>query len=377
MGGLLSPRAALVPLLLAGAGCAQYAPFDSAGHLRQAYATQLGPERARTIGVPFELDETVIAFLDRRFRPSGSEAKRATDIVDFVFQDLGLEYSLWPTRDAVATFHARQANCLSFVNLFVGISRRHRLDSFYVEVSDARRWSHAQGTVVSQGHIVAGLTVGGELRTYDFLPYRSKPYRIFKPIDDVTAAAHFYNNLAAEALLDGRLEEATRFAVIAAGIAPRFPKALNNLGVAHARRGDFEAAEAVYRQGLEVDPEDPGLLTNLLRLHQQAGRRQEAEEIVARLERLEISSPHFLVYRGREELYRGSAARAIELLRQALRLESELPDVHVALAEAYLAAGDLARARHYARRALALDATSREARRLLTMIGERGEREGT
>ena len=64
--------------------------------------------------------------------------------------------------------------------------------------------------VVSQGHIVAGMYLDGVLRTFDFLPYRQKAYKDFKPIDDLTAAAHYYNNLGAEALLGRRPRRAPR-----------------------------------------------------------------------------------------------------------------------------------------------------------------------
>jgi tetratricopeptide (TPR) repeat protein len=353
-------------------GCvSSYRPFDSAAYLRDLYGERVGDARARTIRVPFELDDAVRSYLDPRLKPSGSEVRRASDIVDFVFGDLGLQYRLQPTRDAIGTFRTREANCLSFVNLFIGISRLFRLDSFYVEVHDAQRWSHAQGLVVSQGHIVAGMRVGGELRTYDFLPYRPKAYRNFRPIDDLTAAAHFYNNLSAEALLAGDLGQALVHAETAAAIAPTFSKALNNLGLCHARRGDLEVAERTYRRGLEIEPEDPGLLTNLMRLYQESGRREEIEALARRLEELEIASPTFYVFRGREALLAGDPERALEHLKQALRIESELPDVHVALAETYVALGDFERARHHLQRALRLDATHLAARKLLAMIGER------
>jgi Flp pilus assembly protein TadD len=362
-----SPLLPLVACVLA-AGCGEYRAFDSVDYLRQRYAERVGPARAAEIGVPFELDEELAAYLAKRLKPAGGEVRRAADITDFVFYDLDLQYRLRPTRDAVGTFRSREGNCLSFVNLFVGIARSNRLNAFYVEVIDAQRWSHAQGSVLSQGHIVAGMNVDGELRTYDFLPYAAKSYRDFRPIDDLTAAAHFYNNLSAEALLAGDLAAATALAGTATAIAPDFPKAINNLGVCHARAGRAAEAEREYLRGVELAPEDPALLTNLLRLYQQTGQETKAAPLVERLEGLKVANPFFYIYRGEEALARGDARRALEMMAEALRRESELPEVHVGLAEAYLALGDLDRARHHVNRALKLDATHPEARRLLTMV---------
>jgi Flp pilus assembly protein TadD len=351
------------------AACAEYARFDSVDYLRSQVAKEIGSERAGRVEVPFELDEQIDAYLARRLSPTGGEIRRAADINDFVFYDLDLKYALRPTRDAIGTFRAREGNCLSFVNLFVGIARAHRLNAFYVEVVDAQRWSYSQGTVLSQGHIVAGVNVDGLLRTYDFLPYQAKSYRNFAPIDDVTATAHYYNNLGAEALLDGDLDRAIGRIQTAAEIAPRFHKALNNLGVCRLRTGDAQGAEAAYRRGLAVEPNDPALLMNLLRLFQQTGRREEVGPLLDQLDRLRVANPFFYLFRGQEALTRGETDKALEYMAEALRRESEIPEIHIGLAQAYLAAGDLDRARHHLGRALKLDATNPEARRLLAMIG--------
>ena len=359
----------LAATLAALAACAEYAQFDSVDYLRSQFGKQIGNERAGQVAVPFELDTQIDSYLAGRLKPSGGEIRRAADITDFVFYDLDLKYALRPTRDAVETFRAREGNCLSFVNLFVGIARSNRLNAFYVEVVDAERWSYSQGTVLSQGHIVAGMNVDGQLRTYDFLPYQTKSYRDFSPIDDVTATAHFFNNLGAEALLDGDLTGATRQIRLASEIAPEFYKALNNLGVCRLRAGDAKGAEAAYRRGLAIEPDDPALLMNLLRLFQQSGRKDEVEPLLKQLDGLRVSNPFFYLFRGQEALSRGDTATALEYMVEALRKESEIPEVHLGLAQVYLAMGDLERARHHLGRALKLDATNTAARRLLTMIG--------
>jgi Flp pilus assembly protein TadD len=362
-------RAALA-LALLGLGCSTYQPFDSTHFLRRQLAQRLGADRAGAIGVPFELDQDLLDYLATRLKPSGGEVRRAADIVDFVFNNLDLQYRLRPTRNAIDTFAAREGNCLSFVNLFVGIARNSRLNAFYVEVIDAQRWSYSQGTVLSQGHIVAGMNVDGNLRTYDFMPFSPKSYRDFQPIDDLAATAHFYNNLGAEALLDGNLARGSELIRTATEISPRFSKAINNLGVSRLRANDVAGAEVAYRRGLEIEPENPALLTNLLRLLQQTGRRNEAEPLLAHLEELKVSNPFFYLYRGQEALARGQNQKALEYMVEALRRESELPEVHVGLAQVYLVVGDLDRARYHVGRALKLDATHPEARQLLAMLSK-------
>lgn len=362
----------LSPLLLAAllaAGCSQYKPFDTVTYLRQQYAKEVGAQAAARIEVPFELDDQIRASLGKLPRLT-SELRRINQVNDFIFEGLDLQYSLTPTRDAVATYRTREGNCLSFVNLFVGVARQLGLNPSYVEVTDLQKWNHRDGMVVSQGHIVAGMYLDGVLRTFDFLPYRRKAYRDFQPIDDLTAAAHFYNNLGAEALLGGDLDRARELLTTATRIAPRFDKAINNLGVAQARGGHPEEALETYQRGLAIVPDDATLLVNMARSLQQLGRQQEASQLLTKIEGINTTNPFFFIYQGEMALGRGDTEKALDYMVRALRLDSELPEVHLGFVKVYLALGDTEKARHHLGRALKLDATNQDALHYARMLGQ-------
>lgn len=341
--------------------------FDSADHLRDRYAQMAGPEGG-TITVPFEIDEKIREDVRQRLNPAQSERRRTDQVLDYVFGWLELRYALSPTRDAVGTYESREGNCLSFVNLFVGIARELRLNPFYVEVNDLQRWDFSEGSVISHGHIVAGMRIDGELSTFDFLPYRPKSYRDFQPISDVKATAHFYNNLAAEALMAGNTATALEHVKVAVTLAPDFDKALNNLGVIWLRLGERERALETFDRGLEQDPMNVALLTNAARAYQEMGRGDEADELLARLEGVHQTNPFFYLYRGEMALARGDFGTALDYMRQAYRQGSEIPEVHVGLVKVYLAMGDRQKALHHVERALKLDATHAEARRYAAML---------
>ncbi|HEX3126018.1 MAG TPA: tetratricopeptide repeat protein [Thermoanaerobaculia bacterium] len=369
---LLRPPSAavLLAVLLSAGACVHYQEFDSTGHLRQQYAQQVGPQLAAGIEIPFEITPELRQALQQRLRQAPSERSKINEVLRFIFEDLKLSYSLTPTRNAVETFRTQQGNCLSFVNLFVGVAREQGLNPFYVEVTDYQKWNHREGMVVSQGHIVAGMYLEGELKTYDFLPYRPKAYKKFNPIDDLRASAHYYNNLGAEALMAGDLEKAKQLLDIAVGIAPRFEKAINNMGVALARGGQPEKALEMYQKGLEIDPENPMLLTNLTRLYQQTGRGAEADQLLAKLEESNASNPFFFVYQGEMALSRGENDKALDYMVRAMRQDSELPEVHVGFVKVYVALGDLEKARHHLERALKLDATNQDALQYARLLGQ-------
>jgi tetratricopeptide (TPR) repeat protein len=350
------------------AACSTYQPFDTQAHLEATFETTLQPDLRERVAIPFELSPATRAAVQERLSPAGSERARADAIEAYIFSALGLSYALTPTRDADGTFASRQGNCLSFVNLFVGIGRLQRLNPFYVEVQDYQRWNYRDGIVVSRGHIVAGMTIDGQLSTFDFLPYRPKAYRDFEPIDDVTAIAHFYNNLGAEALMAEDVETARPNLEIAHALAPDFEKAINNLGVAHLRQGRAAEAVALYERGLELHPESVPLLNNLARAYQELGDTARADALLARLESINRTNPYFYLYRGDVALAAGRLDEALQYMREALRIDTESPEVHVGLAKVYLAQGDLERARHHLDRALKLDATHDEARRYAALL---------
>lgn len=370
---VLDPRpGVLLAWVALVAGCATQSPtFDSVSHLREEFSERTDLAAPEDILVPFELDEDLVALLDATMKPAPRETYRLEQVNDFIFRKLQLQYALRPTRNAMETYRAREGNCLSFVNLFIGVARHNRLAPFYVEVVDQQRWRHQNGMVLSQGHIVAGMYVSGELRTFDFLPYTPKSYKEFKPIDDLTATAHYYNNLAGEALLDDDVEAAEHYLAIATDLVPTFEKALNNLGVVLARKGEYDKALEAYHRGLESDASNVPILTNLARLYQLMGRLDDAEEVLSRIEGVRITNPFYFVYRGELALANGDAPRALEYLRDALRIDTEIPEIHVGLVKTYMALGDLEKARHYLERALRLDATHPEARELARMLANR------
>ena len=355
---------------LALLGCSPYRPFDSVAHLRSQFAARAGAETAAALRVPFELDAEITALIDARYKAHPNQRRRVEQVLNFVFERLGLRYSLVPTRDAVGTFRAREGNCLSFVNLFVGVARHLRLSPFYVEVTDYQRWDYRDGMVVSHGHIVAGLRTAGELETYDFLPYRAKTYRGFQPIDDLTATAHFYNNLGAEAMMAGDFAGGEELIRAAVRIAPRFVKALNNLGVCLNRKGDLDGAEEILRRGLEIDRDNVAVLSNLARLYQTRGDEAAAAAMLARVQGSQHSNPFYFVYEAERLLAQGDTQHALAALVEGLRQDSELPEVHLGFVKAYLALGDLERARHHLEHALKLDATNQEARRYAALLAK-------
>jgi len=350
--------------------CSQYEPFDTKAYLINQYEARVGPERAAEIEVPYDLSGQILSEVLGRVDPGANDRNKTANILDFVFGPGGLklQYRLTPTRSATETYYAREGNCLSFVNLFVGVARAVRLNPEYVEVRDQQRWNYKNGVVVSQGHIVAGMMIDGRMSSYDFLPYRTKSYKDLNPISDLTATAHFYNNLGAEALLADDLTTAKEYLNLANQLAPDFEKAINNLGVYYLRTDRIDQALTMYDNGLVDHPKNVAFLTNKARALQLLGRGDEAIAVLDQIEDTKQTSPFFFVYRADIALSQDDYEEALKQLQKAMRQDSEVPEVHIALVKVYLAMGETDKAGHHVERALKLDATHLEARKYAAML---------
>ncbi len=380
-GSRARPRAGLAGFALAAAataaaitGCAGYVPYTETQTLATEFERRLGSDWQHGLVIPFAVTDPLRAAIDERVSPTGSESRRRDAVLDFIFGWVDLEYVRRPTRTATETFDAGLGNCLSFVNLFVAVGRERRLNPFFVEVEDYQRWNYQEGVVVSRGHIVGGLYVDGEMATYDFLPYRPKSYRDFRPISDLAAAGHYYNNLGAEALMANDLDDAGKWLDVAVRLAPDFDKAINNRGVLLLRQDRIEEAARAYEEGLELHPGNVPMMTNLVRAWQLLGEQGRAASLLDDLEELDLASPFFYVYRGDAALAAGDPALALDYMRRALRADAELPEVHVGLVRVYLSTGAMREARHHVERALRLDATHEEARKYAALLDREARR---
>ena len=153
---------------------------------------------------------------------------------------LKLEYDAARTKKAAATFDTRTGNCLSLVIMTAAFAKELRLPVSYRSAYLEESWSRSGSLLISTGHV--NITVGRRILdaktqrdlspiTIDFLPPEEISGLRSRDIDEATVIAMYANNRAAEALAEGRLDDAYAWAAESVRRDPTLRRRLQ-----HARR---------------------------------------------------------------------------------------------------------------------------------------------
>jgi Flp pilus assembly protein TadD len=174
-------------------------------------------------------------------------------------------------------------------------------------------------------------------------------------VSDKYAAALFYNNKGAEALLDEDYPSSFVNFKAALETYPGLAAAWVNLGIVYARQGRHEQAEAAYLQALGLDGDNATAMTNLVALYEKTGNEQQAELYRQRVRRHQERNPYYHYFRAQKAFEEQRFSDALTLVDKALRLKHDEQRFYVLqgrtfdqLGEKRSAESSFARAREYA-----------------------------
>lgn len=245
---------------------------------------------------------------------------------------LKLEYDAARTKDAATTFAKRNGNCLSLVLMTAAFAKELGVPVAYQAAYLDDTWSRAGNLLIASGHV--NVTLGRRLFdartprdrnpvTIDFLPPEDLRGLRTREVSEATLVAMYANNRAAEALADGRLDDAYAWAAASVRRDPAFAGAYNTLGVIYLRHGNFAEAERSFARVLAGDAKDTRALSNLAETYARQGRHGDAEATRQRLAALETYPPYHFFDLGMEAARREDWRSARELFaREVARADA-------------------------------------------------------
>lgn len=267
-----------------------------------------------------------------------------------------LEYTWGYTGTAQEVFASRQANCLAFTNLFVGMAREVGVPLFFLSVEDIETYRKEGDLVVISDHIAVGIETSFEIKMYDFSEHGMQEQASVRRISDLTALSMFHSNRGAEELQRGNEEAALQWLRTAVQLDPTLANAWVNLGVVLRRRGETEHAELAYTTALEVDPRAMSAYQNLVSMLRLQGREDEAASYERVLRRSPNRNPFTYMNLGDLSQSHGKLDEARRFYRRATQLNPQDAEAHAALGHVAFEQGNLRLARKMLRKARELDA---------------------
>ena len=355
-GTLLSCVACLVPWALVGCANAPVAQAPESLFEDHLFAAPTETIRADDIfALSDDMKHHVDVEIAGQLRSKGPQ--RGLREALYSKNQLRLEYDSVRTRNASEAFAARSGNCLSLVIMTAAFAKHLGLPVRYQSVFVDATWTRSGSLYFSSGHVNLSLEkraveqrFGVETDrpwTVDFLPPEEVRGQRLRVISEATIIAMYMNNRAAEALAQGRLDDAYAWAREAVRQSPAFLSAHNTLGVVYLRHGHPQQAARMLRHVLDREPDNTVALSNLARVLGALGQRVQAEALAKRLALLEPFPPFHFFDLGMAALQAGRFETARELFAKELKRAAYHHEFHFWLAVANLGLGDASQARKH------------------------------
>ncbi len=323
-------------LMIALSACIVPKRIYSGAEILQIASDRVTAVEGGRIEVPFAITPEMAQFARDATRDKVTHVRKAIALVEAMISKWDLEITYDSSADMTAhqVFFERRANCMSFTNLFIGLSRSLGMDTAYVDVPQLSDYSIEGNIILNNGHMCAGLWDGGEFYLVDFSPDPEKHYRIYRIIDDLEAIAHHYNNLGYRVLRENpaHIDEAIRYYRISTEIKPGFPPGHNNLGAAYASRGDLDQARFHYECALEHDPQMAEANCNMGSLFFTQGRLSEAKKHFEKAVSAAKDNSHYHYRLGMTDYFLGDFRSASRHFIETIRIDERFTSAYIGLA---------------------------------------------
>jgi tetratricopeptide (TPR) repeat protein len=290
---------------------------------------------------PLEVSPELRDFVHQTVDGESGGRERMLSVVEAILDkdEIGLSYDPDATLTATEAFRSGVGNCMGFSNLLIASARELGLNVRYELVSNRLRWDKVDDVLVGALHVRVVGFVSGRKIVFDFYPLPIEPGSSAEPLSDAEAKAHHLNNLAADAMRDGRGAEAYAFLYRAIEASPTVGFVWSNLGLLLARFDMAEAAEAAFKEALAIEPERLSTLSNLQRLYITQGRELEAKDLAGQLEEHRDNNPYYHAWLGDKAFDTGDYARAVEHFEDAIMRKKDESFFYFRLSDSYEALG--------------------------------------
>jgi tetratricopeptide (TPR) repeat protein len=301
-------------------------------------------EQSDTVSIDLlTLDQTVIDYLDRHIDPALGGWELVDRLQQLLFSEefLNIQYDDAANLTASQTFTERRANCLSLVNLYIGMARHLGLTAVYQTIQIRPVWNRRGELLILSEHInVLGSLGPTNQYIVDFTPEVRLQQQTANVVSDQQARALYFNNLAVEHLIEGRLERALQDFRSALAHDPDLAIAWNNIGSALGRLGETEMSEYSFLKASAIDRNSVSAANNLARFYFEQGEFAKSERYRKAVESYNRRNPYYHYLLGNLAYEEEDFDSALGHFQEAIRREEQEPDFYLALGMTFRELGD-------------------------------------
>ena len=332
-------------LAMAAAGCASARPSRApVARAASTPAELIAEARAEGLAAedPLQIDAAMKAEIEAVVGRMGTPEERLKRLLRFLNDRMfmGFQYASNRSLTAREAYRQRSGDCIAYTHLFVSLARHLGVPVYFVYVREVEGHYQRGGSYYLSSHVAVGHGHGPMAVVMDLAKQAPDwSLSLYNSIDDGTALALYYNNLAVDAMMAGRLEEAERVLRFWRARRPNAVELHNNLGVLLNRQGRHAEALAALEEGIALFPRYLPLYTNAIMAARAAGEQKKAIALVKRAQAVGQEDPMLLLVSGMSLYQEGDLKGAAERLERAGEVLPDSPVIAAWLVRVYLGAG--------------------------------------
>jgi tetratricopeptide (TPR) repeat protein len=250
----------------------------------------------------------------------------------------------------------QSGNCLSLAVLTKAYASLVNLDIEFRKVNSAPIYQRNVGVMTISSHIQTHLYAPKKptkdkhtinvLRSKIIIDYFPSTDRyIGGVVKDVDFSAMYYQNLAAEAIVDGEFDLAYSLLAAAMELSPTNSETLNTLAVLHKITGNTSLAEAIYLSGVEGSSSSVSMLSNYILLLNESNRIDEVTLMKEKFSQIRDDNPYLWYDLANQAYAKKNYLQALRYYEMSIQTAPYLHESFFGVAKAYFQLGNKQKAK--------------------------------
>lgn len=273
----------------------------------------------------------------------------------------------------------RAGNCMSLAVLTKAYASLVNLDIKFKEVNTAPIYQRNSDVTTISSHIQTHLYAPKKIPQdkVSFGVIRSKIIIDYFPtadsfvgnvIEDEDFSAMYYQNVAAEAIVDGDFDLAYSLLSAAMALSANNSKTLNTLAVLHKITKNKSLAEAIYVSEIENQNSTVNMLSNYILLLKEANRIEEVALMQAKYGEIRDDNPYRWYDLANQAYANENFSQALKYYEKSIQIAPYLHESFFGVAKTYFHLGSIRQAKKAMKKASELAYKPSDERRYLAKL---------